>query len=75
MGSTGCIWCSGVYQLPQCHYVMINRATEQEKLDFPSFNFNSTNDTNGNNSINATQELNLHFYLGIYAGMLVLESQ
>ncbi|XP_050968338.1 multidrug resistance-associated protein 4 [Labeo rohita] len=44
-------------------------ATEQEKLDFPSFNFNSTNDTNGNNSINATQELNLHFYLGIYAGL------
>lgn len=41
---------------------MIDRATEQEKLNAPS-----------NNTIhsNVTQQLDLNFYLGIYGGMIV----
>uniref|UniRef100_A0A671PXA5 Cystic fibrosis transmembrane conductance regulator n=1 Tax=Sinocyclocheilus anshuiensis TaxID=1608454 RepID=A0A671PXA5_9TELE len=41
-------------------------ATEQEKLDFHSSYTNSSNSTNGTIT---TQELNLNFYLGIYAGL------
>uniref|UniRef100_A0A672TCE8 Multidrug resistance-associated protein 4-like n=1 Tax=Sinocyclocheilus grahami TaxID=75366 RepID=A0A672TCE8_SINGR len=48
-------------------------ATEQEKLDFHSSYTNSSNGTNGTVSTNTTQELNLNFYLGIYAGMLMIE--
>ncbi|XP_016373988.1 ATP-binding cassette sub-family C member 4 [Sinocyclocheilus rhinocerous] len=44
-------------------------ATEQEKLDFHSSYTNSSNGTNGTISTNTTQELNLNFYLGIYAGL------
>ncbi len=45
---------------------MTDRATEQAKLDVSSSNISSTIGTFGNNT---TQELNLYFYLGIYAGM------
>ncbi|XP_073707299.1 ATP-binding cassette sub-family C member 4 [Garra rufa] len=44
-------------------------ATEQEKLDLSSSNINSTIDTNATINTNTTQELNLDFYLGIYAGL------
>uniref|UniRef100_A0A671RW81 Multidrug resistance-associated protein 4 n=1 Tax=Sinocyclocheilus anshuiensis TaxID=1608454 RepID=A0A671RW81_9TELE len=44
-------------------------ATEQEKLDFSSSNISSTIGTNGTFGTNTTQELNLDFYLGIYAGL------
>ncbi len=49
---------------------MTDRATEQAKLDVSSSNISSTIGTNGNNT---TQELNLYFYLGIYAGMLMIK--
>lgn len=49
---------------------MTDRATEQVKLDVSSSNISSTNGTLGNNT---TQELNLGFYLGIYAGMLMIK--
>ncbi len=49
---------------------MTDRATEQAKLDVSSSNISSTIGTNGNNT---TQELNLYFYLGIYAGMLLIK--
>ncbi|KAF4111886.1 hypothetical protein G5714_006681 [Onychostoma macrolepis] len=44
-------------------------ATEQEKLDISSSIINSTIGTNGTFGNNTTQELNLPFYLGIYAGL------
>ncbi|XP_052414905.1 ATP-binding cassette sub-family C member 4 [Carassius gibelio] len=44
-------------------------ATEQEKLDFSTLNISSTTGTNGTFGTNTTQELNLDFYLGIYAGL------
>lgn len=44
-------------------------ATEQEKLDISSSNISSTIGTNGTFGNNTTQELNLPFYLGIYAGL------
>uniref|UniRef100_A0A671RX07 Cystic fibrosis transmembrane conductance regulator n=1 Tax=Sinocyclocheilus anshuiensis TaxID=1608454 RepID=A0A671RX07_9TELE len=49
--------------------VLLNLATEQEKLDFSSSNISSTIGTNGTFGTNTTQELNLDFYLGIYAGL------
>ncbi len=49
---------------------MTDRATEQAKLDVSSSNISSTIGTFGNNT---TQELNLYFYLGIYAGMLLIK--
>ncbi|XP_016089140.1 multidrug resistance-associated protein 4-like [Sinocyclocheilus grahami] len=48
---------------------LFEQATEQEKLDFHSSYTNSSNGTNGTVSTNTTQELNLNFYLGIYAGL------
>uniref|UniRef100_A0A671RWW0 Multidrug resistance-associated protein 4 n=1 Tax=Sinocyclocheilus anshuiensis TaxID=1608454 RepID=A0A671RWW0_9TELE len=48
---------------------MLIPATEQEKLDFSSSNISSTIGTNGTFGTNTTQELNLDFYLGIYAGL------
>lgn len=48
---------------------MIDRATEQRKLDFHSTNITA----NGTNGTNTNQELNLDFYLGVYAGMLMIE--
>uniref|UniRef100_A0A671PQ45 Cystic fibrosis transmembrane conductance regulator n=1 Tax=Sinocyclocheilus anshuiensis TaxID=1608454 RepID=A0A671PQ45_9TELE len=58
-------------QLPvglTCHLFLgeLFLATEQEKLDFHSSYTNSSNSTNGTIT---TQELNLNFYLGIYAGL------
>uniref|UniRef100_A0A8C2B3A7 Cystic fibrosis transmembrane conductance regulator n=1 Tax=Cyprinus carpio TaxID=7962 RepID=A0A8C2B3A7_CYPCA len=49
--------------------VLLNLATEQEKLDFSSSNISSTIGRNGTFGTNTTQELNLNFYLGIYAGL------
>uniref|UniRef100_A0A8C1TJ37 Cystic fibrosis transmembrane conductance regulator n=1 Tax=Cyprinus carpio TaxID=7962 RepID=A0A8C1TJ37_CYPCA len=40
-------------------------ATEQRKLDFHSTNITA----NGTNGTNTNQELNLDFYLGVYAGL------
>lgn len=51
---------------------MTDRATEQEKLNVSSSDINSTIGTNGTFGNNTTQELNLGFYLGIYAGMLII---
>lgn len=52
---------------------MTDRATEQEKLNVSSSNINSTICTNGTFGNNTTQELNLDFFLGIYAGMLIVK--
>ncbi|KTG43527.1 hypothetical protein cypCar_00010446 [Cyprinus carpio] len=50
--------------LAQCT-IFIKLATEQRKLDFHSTNITA----NGTNGTNTNQELNLDFYLGVYAGL------
>uniref|UniRef100_A0A8C2IQD2 Cystic fibrosis transmembrane conductance regulator n=1 Tax=Cyprinus carpio TaxID=7962 RepID=A0A8C2IQD2_CYPCA len=55
-----------LFSAPQAFYILHDWwATEQRKLDFHSTNITA----NGTNGTNKNQELNLDFYLGVYAGL------